>query len=62
MLSVESVVSGVGRDEYGACLNTAVFMSSVKNICEVNSSVSVEPLYTRTLKWMWTARPEYQPG
>jgi hypothetical protein len=57
MLSVLSVVSGVGRDAYGACLNTAVFMSSVKNSCDVNSS----PL-ARTLKWMWPARPEYQPG
>ena len=52
MLSLLSVVSGVGRDAYGAFLKTVAFMSSVKNSCDVNSS----PL-ARTLKWMWTARP-----
>lgn len=37
-------------------MTDAITLSS-KNSCEVNSKSSL-----RTLKWMWIARPEYQPG
>src|SRR6059036_3440548 len=50
MPSVASVVSGLPRVLYGAAAKTASFIASVKNSCEVNSCVSLDPLYTRTLK------------
>jgi hypothetical protein len=41
---------------------TAAESSSAKKIWVVKSKVAAEPLKVRTRTWMWTVRPEYQPG
>ena len=59
MLSdVFRVIPCVPFCEYGACAKTCVLIASSKKSCDVNSLEDVG----RILKWMWTARPWYQPG
>jgi hypothetical protein len=62
MLSALLVVSARPRARYGPCASTAWLTHSSKKICDVNSYVAEDPSNFLILKWMWIARPEYQPG
>jgi hypothetical protein len=63
MLSAEFLVSRVPRVEYGDFVYTVSVRESSKNSCEVKSVLTAPALSNvRTRTWMWTVRPEYQPG
>ena len=54
--------SGVPFAAYTPVAKTWALKASSKNSCEVNSRPLAASASVRILKWMWTARPWYQPG